>query len=88
MEEINKIGNINSVNDFFEFKISIKTIILILFLWSLLCLFVIVLFFGGINNTVAYMLSITENIKTAIRKKKEAKKERAPDTKVDKKAND
>jgi len=88
MEEINKIGNINSVNDFFEFKISIKTIILILFLWSLLCLVVIVLFFGGINNTVAYMLSITENIKTAIRKRKEVKKERAPDTKVDKKAND
>ena len=88
MEEINKIGNINSVNDFFEFKISIKTIILILFLWSLRCLVVIVLFFGGINNTVAYMLSITENIKTAIRKRKEVKKERAPDTKVDKKAND
>ena len=88
MEEINKIGNINSVNDFFEFKISIKTIILILFLWSLICLVVIVLFFGGINNTVAYMLSITENIKTAIRKRKEVKKERAPDTKVDKKAND
>ena len=88
MEEINKIGNINSVNDFFEFKISIKTIILIIFVWSLLCLVVIVLFFGGINNTVAYMLSITENIKTAIRKRKEVKKERAPDTKVDKKAND
>jgi hypothetical protein len=88
MEEINKIGNINSVNDFFEFKISIKTIILIIFVWSLICLVVIVLFFGGINNTVAYMLSITENIKTAIRKRKEVKKERAPDTKVDKKAND
>ena len=88
MEEINKIGNINSVNDFFDFKISIKTIILILFLWCLICLVVIVIFFGGINNTVAYMLSITENIKTAIRKRKEAKKERAPDTKVDKKAND
>ena len=88
MEEINKIGNINSVNDFFEFKISIKTIILIIFVWSLICLVVIVLFFGGINNTVAYMLSITEHIKTAIRKRKEVKKERAPDTKVDKKAND
>ena len=78
MDEINKIGNINTVNDFFDFKISIKIIILVLFLWFLACLVIIVLYFGGINNTVAYLLTITENIKGAIKKRNEATKEKAP----------
>ena len=32
IEEFNQIGNINSVNDFLDFKLSIKTIVLLCFL--------------------------------------------------------
>lgn len=66
MDEINKIGDINSVNDLFDFKISIKTIIFLTFAWSAVCLVIIVFLFGGLNNTVAYTLNIIESIKSTV----------------------
>ena len=69
MDEISKIGDINSVNDLFDFKISIKTIILLVFLWGFACLVIIVVLFGGVNNTVDYALAFIETVKTILSKK-------------------
>ena len=66
MDEISKLGDINSVNDLFDFKISIKTIIFLTFAWCAVCLVVIVFLFGGINNTVAYTINIIESIKSTV----------------------
>ncbi len=66
MDEISKLGDINSVNDLFDFKISIKTIIFLTFAWCAVCLVIIVFLFGGINNTVAYTINIIESIKSTV----------------------
>ena len=42
MDELSKVGDINSVGDFFDFKLSIKSIIIIGIIWSILAgLFII-----------------------------------------------
>jgi hypothetical protein len=66
MDEISKIGDINSINDLFDFKLSIKTIVFLGFAWGAVCLVVIVFLFGGINNTVAYGINIIESVKTTV----------------------
>ncbi len=66
MDEISKIGNINSVNDFFDFKVSIKTIILCLFAWGFAALVVVIFLFGGLNNTLMYVSTMLSSIKTMI----------------------
>ena len=66
MDEISKLGDINSINDLFDFKISIKTIIFLTFAWIAVCLVIIVFLFGGINNTVAYTINIIESIKSTV----------------------
>ena len=66
MDEISKLGDINSVNDLFDFKLSIKTIVFLGFAWGAVCLVVIVFLFGGVNNTVAYGINIIESIKTTV----------------------
>ena len=66
IEELSKIGDINSVSDFFEFKISIKTIIMLLILWGIGASIVIVFMFGGINNTIDYATNIIESTKKSI----------------------
>jgi hypothetical protein len=76
MDELNKIGEINTINDIFEFKLSIKTILIILVLWGILAGIFIVFLFGGVNNTVSYLLNIMETIKTASKKKRELKMEK------------
>jgi hypothetical protein len=72
MDEISKIGDINSMNDLFDFKISIKTIMILVFLWGFGCVVIIVFLLGGINNTVDYMVALIESIKTFLNKKREA----------------
>ena len=76
MDELNKIGEINTINDIFEFKLSIKTILIILVLWGILAGIFIIFLFGGVNNTVSYLLNILETIKTASKKKRELKMEK------------
>lgn len=66
IEELSKIGDINSVSDFFEFKLSIKTIIMLLILWCIGASIVIVFMFGGINNTIDYATNIIESTKKSI----------------------
>lgn len=66
MDEISKIGEINSVNDFFDFKLSIKTIILLVIAWSFCALVLIVFMLGGVNNTIDYATGIIESAKKKI----------------------
>ena len=81
MDELNKIGEINTINDIFEFKLSIKTILIILVLWGILAGIFIIFLFGGVNNTVSYLLNILETIKTASKKKRELKMEKKEEKK-------
>jgi hypothetical protein len=66
MDEISRIGDINSVNNFLDFKLSIKTIIFLVFGWGFACLVIIVFMLGGINNTVDYVANILDTIKTTV----------------------
>jgi hypothetical protein len=68
MEEMNKLGDINSVNDLFDFKISIKTILFLAVAWGAVCLVVLVFMFGGVNNTVKYVLTLLETLKSTVLK--------------------
>ena len=65
---MNKLGDINSVNDLFDFKISIKTILLLAVVWGAVCLVVLVFMFGGVNNTIKYVLTILETLKSTVLK--------------------
>jgi len=66
LEEINKIGDINNVNDFFDFKISIKTMILVAMLWGICAAIFVVFIFGGINNTIDYATTVIDSTKKSI----------------------
>lgn len=66
MEEISKLGDINTVNDFFEYKLSIKTILIIIFVWGAIFLIIVIIAFGGINNAANYLISVVESIKTTL----------------------
>ena len=66
MDEISRLGDINSVNDLFDFKLSIKTIVFLAFAWGAVCLIFIVFMFGGINNTVSYVINIIESVKSTV----------------------
>jgi len=74
IEELNQIGNINSVNDFLDFKLSIKTIVLLVFLGGSAFIIFIIMIFGGVNNTVDYLTSIIETTKGAVNKNKKISK--------------
>lgn len=82
MDELYKIGDIHTVNDIFEFKLSIKTILIILFLWCIGCAIFMVFIFGGVNNTYLYLLNIMETVKTAIKNKRDLKMEKVKEKKV------
>ena len=66
IDEISRIGEINSVNDFFDFKLSIKTIILLAIAWSVFTTIFVIFMFGGVNNTIDYMMSLMETTKRKI----------------------
>lgn len=88
MDEINKIGDINSINNFFDFKISIKTIVFLVFLWGFACLVIIVFLLGGVNNTVDYMIALIETMKTFLSKKSIPITSSEPETKEKKESSD
>jgi hypothetical protein len=66
LEEIGKIGDINSVNDFLHFNLSIKTIMIGLMLWGAGAFVFVIFLFGGINNTVDYVKNIINSTKKSI----------------------
>jgi len=66
LDEINKIGEINSVNDLFDFKLSIKTIIMLAIAWSICAGIFVIFMFGGINNTIEYATNVLESTKKSI----------------------
>ena len=66
IDEMSKIGEINSVNDFFDFKLSIKTIILLLIAWCVFVTIFVIFMFGGVNNTIDYMMGLMETTKKKI----------------------
>lgn len=81
MDEITKLGDINSINDLFDYKISIKTICVLVFIWGFVCLIVVIIMFGGIQNTITYLGTIIESVKTTLI---EIKNKNTGNTKVDK----
>ena len=66
INEMNKIGEINSVNDIFDFKLSIKTIILLIIAWCVFVTIFVIFMFGGVNNTIDYMMGLMETTKRKI----------------------
>lgn len=66
MDEISKIGDVNSVNDILDFKLSVKTILILLFLWIVICIVGFVIFMGGINNAIAYLTNVMNSTKKTI----------------------
>ena len=66
IDEFNKIGEINSVNDFFDFKLSIKTIIFLVIAWGFFATIFVVFMLGGVNNTIDYMMNLIETTKKKI----------------------
>ena len=66
IEEIGKLGEINSINDLFDFKFTVKTIIILGFIYSILASIVVVFLFGGVNNTMDYITDIIETTKQKI----------------------
>ena len=75
MDNLNKLGDINNVNDFLDFKLSIKTILVIVFFWGVICFFVFLFMVGGINNAIDFIKnmigSTNSNIKEAKAKDKD-----------------
>ena len=70
IEELGQIGNINSFNDLLDFKFSVKTIIILMFLAGSGFILFVILLFGGVNNTVDYLSSIIQSTKIALDKNK------------------
>lgn len=71
MDEISKIGDINSVNDFLDFKLSIKTIMFLVIAWAGLCGIIFIIIMGGVNNSIAYLTTMLNSTKDVIIKIKE-----------------
>jgi hypothetical protein len=66
MEEISKIGEINSINDLLNFKLSVKTIIGAAIIWGGICLVAFVFFMGGVNNAILYVTNLLDSTKKTI----------------------
>ena len=65
---------INSVNDFFDFKLSVKSILMIFIGWSLLMIVIVIVMLGGINNTIDYLTNIVNSTKKTIIQRKNKSK--------------
>ena len=63
---IDRFDEINSVNDFFDFKLSIKTIILLFFAWCFVVTVFAVFMLGGVNNTIDYITTMMNETKEKI----------------------
>ena len=66
MDELNKLGDIHNVGDVLDFKLSIKTIAIIIFLWCGFCIIVVIILFGGIDNATKYFTVLLSSAKKSI----------------------
>jgi hypothetical protein len=66
MDEIGKIGEINSINDLLDFKLSLKTIAVVGFLGGSFWLVVIVFMLGGVSNTMEIISSFFDAAKNTV----------------------
>ena len=66
INDIKKLGDADSIGDLLDFKLSIKTLIILAILWGLGATIVIVLLFGGVNNTIDYAINTIETTKKSI----------------------
>ena len=78
IDEINQIGNVNSLNDLLDFKFSVKTLALLAFLAGCAYLVFVIILFGGVNNTIDYISVLIETTKNSINKPKVTKKSTVP----------
>ena len=78
MGGISKIEDINSVNNFLDFKLSIKTIIYIIIAWIFISAIVFIIIMGGVNNAIEYITTTLDKTKvTIIKIKTDAKSKSA-----------
>ena len=66
MDELGKLSDINSVGDLLDFKLSLKTIAIIAFLWCAACALIIVIMLGGVSNTMDYVTNLLDTAKKTI----------------------
>jgi len=66
IEEISKIGEINSIGDFLDFKLSIKTIVILAILYFICAGIFVIFIFGGVNNTIDYANNILQTTKNQV----------------------
>jgi len=74
LDELNKIGEISSIEDVFDFRFSIKTLLLIALLVGFCSLIILVMVFGGIENTTEYIFNLIEITKSHLKKNKNLSK--------------
>ena len=56
------LGKIHNVNDLLDFKLSIKTIVIIIGVWITICGIIMVIALGGINNAVEYITNMVDYV--------------------------
>lgn len=74
LDELNKIGDITSIEDVFDFRFSIKSLLLIALLAGFCSLIILVMVFGGIENTMEYIFNFIEITKSHLKKNKNLSK--------------
>ena len=62
-------NEVNDVTDFLNYKFSVKTIGCLIFLGGFIFLVFVIVLFGGVNNTVDYLIKIIESTKNSISRK-------------------
>ena len=66
MVGISKINEVNNVNNFLDFKLSIKTIIYIIIAWIFISAIVFIIIMGGVNNAIEYITTTLDKTKVTI----------------------
>jgi len=61
--------DLSDITDFLNYQLSIKTIGCLIFLGGLIFLVFVIILFGGVNNTVNYLIKIIESTKNSISSK-------------------
>ena len=70
MDEIEKIGEIHTINDVLNFKLSIKTMAILAFVVGSFWLVVIIFMLGGVSNTMEIISGLFDSAKSALKNNK------------------